>query len=61
MMQIFTRLLMATFLLVGVTAQAGEATFPSPLPDKLRVCADPNNLPYSNRKQQGSKTKLPNS
>ncbi|SKA46431.1 quinoprotein dehydrogenase-associated probable ABC transporter substrate-binding protein [Enterovibrio nigricans DSM 22720] len=58
MMQIFTRLLMATFLLVGVTAQAGEATFPSPLPDKLRVCADPNNLPYSNRKQQGFENKI---
>ena len=27
-------------------------------PNKLRVCADPNNLPYSNEKQEGFENKL---
>ncbi|NRA72873.1 MAG: quinoprotein dehydrogenase-associated putative ABC transporter substrate-binding protein [Gammaproteobacteria bacterium] len=35
----------------SITAQAQQ-------PDTLRVCADPNNLPFSNKKQQGFENKI---
>lgn len=52
-------LLSVIFILVfsGFTL-ATEKAFPAPLPDKLRVCADPNNLPYSNRAQEGFENKI---
>jgi len=31
---------------------------PSDSPPGLRVCADPNNLPFSNRQQQGFETQI---
>lgn len=37
---------------------AAETAFPSPLPDTLRVCADPNNLPYSNKALEGFENKI---
>jgi quinoprotein dehydrogenase-associated probable ABC transporter substrate-binding protein len=40
------------FFALGIAAQAYAATPP------LRVCADPNNLPYSNRQQQGFENRL---
>jgi mxaJ protein len=43
-----------TLLLLGATAFASDAQSPN----KLRVCADPNNLPYSNEKQEGFENKL---
>nr|WP_232313453.1 hypothetical protein [Enterovibrio coralii] len=58
MTQLFHRLLIAISMLFVVSAGAAEPAFPSPLPDKLRVCADPNNLPYSNRDQQGFENKI---
>jgi mxaJ protein len=45
-----TGLVLASVALLGAT----EPTAPKP----LRVCADPNNLPYSNAKQQGFEDKL---
>ncbi|EOD79166.1 MxaJ protein [Grimontia indica] len=58
-MKSFYHLLILGFSLVfGSHALAADTTFPSPLPDKLRVCADPNNLPYSNREQQGFENKI---
>jgi quinoprotein dehydrogenase-associated probable ABC transporter substrate-binding protein len=41
-------------LLAGPTASAGELA----APDALRVCADPNNLPFSNRSREGFENKL---
>ena len=46
------RLLLAALLLSVSTAGAAE------LPQHLIVCADPNNLPFSNRAQQGFENKI---
>jgi mxaJ protein len=43
-----------TLLALGAVAFAADAQ----APNKLRVCADPNNLPYSNEKQEGFENKL---
>lgn len=43
-----------TVLALGTLAFAADAQAPT----KLRVCADPNNLPYSNEKQEGFENKL---
>jgi mxaJ protein len=43
-----------TLLVLGSVAFAADARSPN----KLRVCADPNNLPYSNEKQEGFENKL---
>ncbi|OEE70991.1 iron ABC transporter substrate-binding protein [Enterovibrio norvegicus FF-33] len=51
-------LLSLLFTLTLQPTVAVEKSFPSPLPDKLRVCADPNNLPYSNKDQQGFENKI---
>lgn len=50
--------LILTGLLSLSPLAAAEKAFPSPLPDKLRVCADPNNLPYSNKAQEGFENKI---
>ena len=38
--------------------ETAEAAAPAPPPRELRVCADPNNLPYSNRKLEGFENRL---
>src|SRR5205085_12007826 len=43
---------MAVLLLAFAAARAGAASPP------LRVCADPNNLPFSNARQQGFENRL---
>jgi mxaJ protein len=46
-------------LLVGAGACAGKsAAAPVPPRRELRVCADPNNLPYSNRRLEGFENRL---
>ena len=42
---------MFILIIVSITAQAQQA-------DMLRVCADPNNLPFSNKNQQGFENKI---
>src|SRR5204863_5272446 len=44
------------FRLIGVTLMAGLTMAPSP--GALRVCADPNNLPFSNSRGEGFENKL---
>jgi mxaJ protein len=44
---------MALAVAVGVTADSGSASKPP-----LRVCADPNNLPYSNRAGEGFENRI---
>lgn len=58
-MKSFLLFLIATLSLAlsGLAFAAGQ-TFPVPLPDKLRVCADPNNLPYSNKALEGFENKI---
>lgn len=58
-MKSFLLFLIATLSLAlsGLAFTAGQ-TFPAPLPDKLRVCADPNNLPYSNKALEGFENKI---
>jgi mxaJ protein len=45
---------LSVWLAVSLWAFAADSTGAS----KLRVCADPNNLPYSNEKQEGFENKL---
>lgn len=49
-----SRFLSAFLVAICVGAFAADA----PDASKLRVCADPNNLPYSNEKQEGFENKL---
>jgi quinoprotein dehydrogenase-associated probable ABC transporter substrate-binding protein len=59
-------LLLATVLLIGASAAAqppgstGAAATPvsAPRAPVLRVCADPDNLPFSNEKQEGFENKI---
>ncbi|KAA6457582.1 quinoprotein dehydrogenase-associated putative ABC transporter substrate-binding protein [Acidobacteria bacterium AB60] len=45
--------------LAAVAVSRGVAQMPAPaLPHILRVCADPNNLPYSNDQQQGFENRI---
>ncbi len=46
--------------LLAACARKGtfEAAAPVPAPRELRVCADPNNLPYSNRQLEGYENRL---
>lgn len=49
--------------IVSLTAHADSVRLPSNLPvalqrDELRVCADPNNLPFSNRRREGFENEL---
>ena len=48
---------MATMVVIAVTFCAASAGAQAPW-DTLRVCADPNNLPFSNRNEQGFENKL---
>ena len=50
------RSLAAALLAVGI-ARAAPAGAQAPW-DTLKVCADPNNLPFSNRNEQGFENKL---
>ncbi|HEX6999486.1 MAG TPA: quinoprotein dehydrogenase-associated putative ABC transporter substrate-binding protein [Gammaproteobacteria bacterium] len=48
-------------LLAGLAAAqppAAPATDGAPVPEKLEVCADPNNLPFSNREGEGFENRL---
>jgi mxaJ protein len=49
--------LAALALLTSACGARGNAA-PAPAPRELRVCADPNNLPYSNRKLEGFENRL---
>ncbi|HMB73820.1 MAG TPA: quinoprotein dehydrogenase-associated putative ABC transporter substrate-binding protein [Gammaproteobacteria bacterium] len=40
------------------TAQAGAQPGAQPASDTLKVCADPNNLPFSNRNEEGFENRL---
>lgn len=46
-------LLLSVLIMGAATVHAGEVP-----PDALRVCSDPNNLPYSNRAEEGFENKL---
>jgi mxaJ protein len=53
------RLLIPSFLAISVTAlAAGVDANPQPQAQVLRVCADPNNLPFSNQRLQGFENKI---
>jgi len=46
-------------LALAATACSGKGVAPAaPAPRELRVCADPNNLPYSNRRLEGFENRL---
>ncbi|HLY54656.1 MAG TPA: substrate-binding domain-containing protein [Stellaceae bacterium] len=54
-----TRALALALGLAAVLARGAAAQAPSLVsPDALRVCADPNNLPYSNDKREGFENKV---
>jgi mxaJ protein len=48
----------AFLLLVPLLAQSASAVAPAGAPRELRVCADPNNLPFSNAKREGFENKI---
>ncbi len=48
----------AVLLLLALTTGAVTVYGQEPLPDALRVCSDPNNLPYSNRSEEGFENKI---
>ncbi len=52
----FTRLALPSSIALASVLLLGASSDVAPRP--LRVCADPNNLPYSNAKQQGFEDKL---
>ena len=45
-----------SFLLLALAALAGAA--PAPAPRELRVCADPNNLPFTNQRGEGFENRI---
>jgi quinoprotein dehydrogenase-associated probable ABC transporter substrate-binding protein len=47
----------SVFKIAAIVALGGSASICSALP-ALRVCSDPDNLPYSNREQQGFENKI---
>ena len=47
-----------TATLVALGAATPTAAQPAPTSRVLRVCADPNNLPYSNERQQGFENRI---
>jgi mxaJ protein len=55
--QRFGILTLCFFSLAVTVACAGKSSA-APAPRQLRVCADPNNLPYSNRKLEGFENRL---
>jgi mxaJ protein len=50
-------LIAAALIVAAAAARAGDAQNVAP-PPELRVCADPNNLPFSNDKREGFENKL---
>lgn len=50
--------LYAVLLLLALTTGPVTVHGQEALPDALRVCSDPNNLPYSNRAEQGFENKI---
>ena len=46
-----------TLLVLGIVAAAGGLAA-MPAPPVLRVCADPNNLPFSNEREQGFENRI---
>lgn len=50
-------LFLAAFLLAGAASQGGAGKAADQL-QTLKVCADPNNLPYSNRQGEGFENKI---
>ena len=53
--RLFLRVLGSIFLLIGSTAYADDLTLPAGV---LRVCSDPNNMPFSNEKGEGFENKI---
>ena len=53
----FSQLTVAAFALVFGTGSA-PVNYHQAVKDELRVCADPNNLPFSNRKGEGFENKI---
>jgi mxaJ protein len=51
-------LTLAALALLAAACSGKSAAAPAPAPRELRVCADPNNLPYSNRKLEGYENRL---
>jgi len=49
---------LAGLLLLTAACSGKDAAAPAPPARELRVCADPNNLPYSNRKLEGFENRL---
>jgi mxaJ protein len=49
---------LAALLAIGIGACTRTSVAAAPPPRELRVCADPNNLPYSNRRLQGFENRL---
>ncbi|HEY3704402.1 MAG TPA: substrate-binding domain-containing protein [Terracidiphilus sp.] len=50
---------LAILMIAGACAQQAPAQAATPaLPHTLRVCADPNNLPYSNEQKQGFENQI---
>jgi mxaJ protein len=50
--------ILAVALLAACARKGTTAAVPAPPPRELRVCADPNNLPYSNRRLEGYENRL---
>ena len=53
--RLFLRVLGSIFLLIGSTAYADDLTLPGGV---LRVCSDPNNMPFSNENGEGFENKI---
>jgi mxaJ protein len=51
-------LALAALALLAAACSGKTAAAPAPPARELRVCADPNNLPYSNRKLEGFENRL---
>ena len=45
-------------LIAGMLSSTGAAAEEEPQPKQLRVCADPDNLPFSNEERQGLENKI---
>ena len=42
----------------AATCELSAVSYAAPLPHRLLVCADPNDLPFSNRARQGFENKI---
>src|SRR5438309_11169606 len=54
-----TRIILAVLGLIGIGLACERATA-APKTSELKVCSDPNNLPFSNQQQQGFENKIAN-